>query len=134
MHLLVRVERGQGGEMPRKKKPVSPFRYFNSSPEAITTDGLRSYKAAMGELGSQDKQAVDSTLGASLVPDQNPCLSHVSWRIGIGPVALHVRVRAAKRHQFHWVPYDSIRPIIRGISTLSGSRDDMGASTCNFLA
>src|SRR3989337_3306540 len=28
------------------------------SPEAITTDGLRSYKAAMTELGNQDKQEV----------------------------------------------------------------------------
>ena len=26
---------GQGGEMPRKKKPASPFRFFNSSPEVI---------------------------------------------------------------------------------------------------
>ena len=28
------------------------------SPETITTDGLRSYKAAMSELGNQDKQEV----------------------------------------------------------------------------
>ena len=28
------------------------------SPEAITTDGLRSYRAAMSELGNQDKQEV----------------------------------------------------------------------------
>jgi len=30
----------------------------HGSPEAITTDGLRSYKAAMGELGNTDKQEV----------------------------------------------------------------------------
>jgi hypothetical protein len=34
MHPLVR-NCGQGGGMPRPRKPVSPFRYFNSSPEAI---------------------------------------------------------------------------------------------------
>ena len=28
----------------------------HGSPEAITTDGLRSYKAAMTELGNADKQ------------------------------------------------------------------------------
>jgi putative transposase len=30
----------------------------HGSPEAITTDGLRSYKAAMGELGNAEKQEV----------------------------------------------------------------------------
>ena len=30
----------------------------NGSPEAITTDGLRSYKAAMSELGNAEKQEV----------------------------------------------------------------------------
>ena len=30
----------------------------HGSPEAITTDGLRSYKAAMSELGNADKQEV----------------------------------------------------------------------------
>ena len=30
----------------------------HGSPEAITTDGLRSYKAAMSELGCEDKQEV----------------------------------------------------------------------------
>jgi putative transposase len=30
----------------------------HGSPEAITTDGLRSYKAAMTELGNQQKQEV----------------------------------------------------------------------------
>jgi len=30
----------------------------HGSPEAITTDGLRSYKAAMTELGNQEKQEV----------------------------------------------------------------------------
>ena len=30
----------------------------HGSPEAITTDGLRSYKAAMSELGNDDKQEV----------------------------------------------------------------------------
>ena len=30
----------------------------HGSPEAITTDGLRSYKAAMTELGNTDKQEV----------------------------------------------------------------------------
>ena len=30
----------------------------HGSPEAITTDGLRSYKAAMMELGNQEKQEV----------------------------------------------------------------------------
>lgn len=30
----------------------------NGSPEAITTDGLRSYKAAMNELGNAEKQEV----------------------------------------------------------------------------
>ena len=30
----------------------------HGSPEAITTDGLRSYKAAMSELGSADKQEI----------------------------------------------------------------------------
>jgi len=35
-----------------RAKPPSPFRYFNSSPEAITTDGLLSYKAATSELGN----------------------------------------------------------------------------------
>jgi putative transposase len=30
----------------------------HGSPEAITTDGLRSYKAAMGELGCEAKQEV----------------------------------------------------------------------------
>ena len=30
----------------------------HGSPEAITTDGLRSYKAAMTELGNSDKQEV----------------------------------------------------------------------------
>jgi len=30
----------------------------HGSPEAITTDGLRSYKAAMTELGSQEKQEI----------------------------------------------------------------------------
>jgi putative transposase len=30
----------------------------HGSPEAITTDGLRSYKAAMSELGNADKQQV----------------------------------------------------------------------------
>jgi putative transposase len=68
--------------MPRPRVPTSPFRYFNSSPEvirlavllyvkyplkalkrhgspeAITTDGLRSYKAAMTELGNTQKQEV----------------------------------------------------------------------------
>ena len=34
MHLLARGG-GQGGQMPRKKKPASPFRYSNSSPEII---------------------------------------------------------------------------------------------------
>ncbi len=32
----------------------------HGSPEAITTDGLRSYKAAMGELGNKQKQEVDA--------------------------------------------------------------------------
>ena len=30
----------------------------HGSPEAITTDGLRSYKAAMAELGNQEKQEI----------------------------------------------------------------------------
>jgi putative transposase len=30
----------------------------HGSPEAITTDGLRSYSAAMNELGNRDKQEV----------------------------------------------------------------------------
>ncbi|MGB3796107.1 MAG: hypothetical protein WA957_07370 [Alteraurantiacibacter sp.] len=30
----------------------------HGSPAEITTDGLRSYKAAMGELGNADKQEV----------------------------------------------------------------------------
>jgi len=30
----------------------------HSSPEAITTDGLRSYRAAMKELGNADKQEI----------------------------------------------------------------------------
>ena len=30
----------------------------HGSPEAITTDGLRSYKAAMSELGNADKQEI----------------------------------------------------------------------------
>lgn len=30
----------------------------HGSPEAITTDGLRSYRAAMNELGNADKQEV----------------------------------------------------------------------------
>ena len=30
----------------------------HGSPEAITTDGLRSYKAAMTELGNQEKQEI----------------------------------------------------------------------------
>lgn len=30
----------------------------HGSPEAVTTDGLRSYRAAMNELGNADKQAV----------------------------------------------------------------------------
>nr|WP_237438385.1 DDE-type integrase/transposase/recombinase [Alteraurantiacibacter buctensis] len=67
--------------MSRSRKPASPFRYFNSSPEVtrdkkaalafmkkarkrhgspaeIATDGLRSYKSAMTELGNTYKQAV----------------------------------------------------------------------------
>ena len=67
--------------MPRPCKPASPFRYFNSSPEVtrdkeaaltfmkkalkrhgspekITTDGLRSYRAAMNELGNAEKQEI----------------------------------------------------------------------------
>ena len=73
--------------MARPRKPTSPFREFNSSPEVIclvvmmyvkhplslrsaenilfkhhgtpktiTTDGLRSYRVAMHELGNADKQ------------------------------------------------------------------------------
>jgi hypothetical protein len=38
--------------MPRPKESVSPFRHLNSSPEAIATDDLRSYKEAMDELGN----------------------------------------------------------------------------------
>jgi transposase-like protein len=34
MHLLV-ITPGWGREMPRPRKPASPFRYFNSSPEVI---------------------------------------------------------------------------------------------------
>jgi putative transposase len=34
MHGLVGIS-GQGGGMPRPRKPASPFRYFNSSPEII---------------------------------------------------------------------------------------------------
>ena len=68
--------------MPRPRLPGPAFRYFNSSPEvirlvvikfmkkalkrhgspeAITTDGLRSYKAAMTEL--QCRKAGGGTLG-----------------------------------------------------------------------
>ena len=32
----------------------------HGSPEAITTDGLRSYRAAMSELGNTDKQEADA--------------------------------------------------------------------------
>ena len=45
--------------MTRPRKAAGPFRHFNSSPEAITTDGLRSYKAAMVDLGSAGKQGID---------------------------------------------------------------------------
>ena len=44
--------------MPRPSKPAGPFRYLHSSPEAITTDGLRSYKVAMDELGNTRKQEI----------------------------------------------------------------------------
>jgi putative transposase len=42
----------------RPKKPLSPFRHFYSSPEAITIDGLRSHKAAMSELGCEGEQEI----------------------------------------------------------------------------
>ena len=37
-------------------QPKSPFRYFNSSPEVIVTDGLKSYPAALTEIGAIGKQ------------------------------------------------------------------------------
>ncbi|MXO59947.1 hypothetical protein GRI89_10390 [Altererythrobacter salegens] len=39
-------------------KPDGPFRYFNTSREAITTDGLGSYKVVMSELCCEEKQEV----------------------------------------------------------------------------
>ena len=42
--------------MPRTRKSARPFRYFNSSPEAIVTDGLTSYPAAMRELGNEQRR------------------------------------------------------------------------------
>ena len=42
----------------RRTKPDNPFRYFHSSPEVITTDGLACYKAAMKVLGNTAKQEV----------------------------------------------------------------------------
>ena len=41
----------------RAKLP-SPFRYFHSAPEVIVTDGLKSYRAAMRDLGNEEKQEV----------------------------------------------------------------------------
>jgi transposase-like protein len=42
--------------MARPRRPANPFRYFHFLPEVITTDGLRSYRTAMDELGNGGKQ------------------------------------------------------------------------------
>ena len=41
-----------------RSNSANPFRYFHSSPEKITTDGLACYKAAMKVLGNTAKQEV----------------------------------------------------------------------------
>jgi putative transposase len=50
----VTKERDKGAALRFMKKTLKR----HGSPEAITTDGLRSYKAAMTELGNQKKQEV----------------------------------------------------------------------------
>lgn len=47
-------ERDKKAALRFMKKPLR----LHGSPEAVTTDGLRSYRAAMTELGNADKQEV----------------------------------------------------------------------------
>jgi putative transposase len=51
---FVTKERDKAAALKFMKKALKRY----GSPEAITTDGLRSYKAAMAELGNQAKQEV----------------------------------------------------------------------------
>src|ERR1700712_3246372 len=72
----------------------------HGSPDTITTDGLRSYKAAMKELGNTDKQRSDAGLHQGRKPPPLiPKTGASHTQIPTNEVATEVRIRPRQRPQ-----------------------------------
>jgi putative transposase len=82
MHYLCRAVDQEGeimeGYVTKARDKTAALRFMkkalkrHGSPEVITTDGLRSYKAAMVELGCEQKQETPGFKSRRMIRDWSP--------------------------------------------------------------